>query len=90
MKQYDVIYSQGPTNVSAYVPDLPIVFGAAKTLKQTQRLMRDAIAFHIEGLQREGLPVPKPGHHRRGYVRRRVSRRCNTGHSPRIEQLKNG
>jgi predicted RNase H-like HicB family nuclease len=73
-KQYDVIYHQGPTSWGAWVPDLPIVFGAAKTLKQTQRLMRQAIALHIEWLRQDGDPVPPPDHRRRGFVRRPVGR----------------
>jgi predicted RNase H-like HicB family nuclease len=31
-----------------------------ETLEEVQRLIREAIAFHIEGLREEGLPVPEP------------------------------
>lgn len=60
MKEYAVIYEQGPTSWSAYVPDLPICVGAAKTWEEIQTLMKEAVAFHIEGLIEHGDPVPEP------------------------------
>jgi len=59
-REYTVIYEKGKRNWSAYVPDLPGCIATAKTQKQLQRVIRDAIEFHIEGLMRRGDPVPEP------------------------------
>jgi predicted RNase H-like HicB family nuclease len=60
MKEYAVIYSQGPTSWGAYVPDLPVVVAIGDTLEETKQLIREAIAFHIEGLRIDGTPIPEP------------------------------
>jgi predicted RNase H-like HicB family nuclease len=60
MKDYTVIYQRGKHNWSAYVPDLPGCIATGKTRKQVERVMREAIEFHIEGLKLHGEPVPEP------------------------------
>jgi len=60
MKHYTVIYERGKRNWSAYVPDLPGCIATAKTQKQLERRIREAIEFHIEGLRLHGEPVPEP------------------------------
>lgn len=44
----------------AYAPDLPGCVALGDTIEECEREMREAIAFHIEGLRRFGEPVPKP------------------------------
>jgi predicted RNase H-like HicB family nuclease len=56
--KYAVIIEAGEHNYSAYVPDLPGCIATGKTLDEVKQLTREAIAFHIEGLREEGLPVP--------------------------------
>ena len=51
MRQYTVIYESGKCNWSAYVPDLPGCIATAKTREQVEKLVREAIEFHIEGLE---------------------------------------
>ena len=58
MKQYAVVFEKGSRNWSAYVPDLPGCVATGKTRKVTEELIREAIAFHIEGLRLHSLPVP--------------------------------
>ncbi|HEX5241788.1 MAG TPA: type II toxin-antitoxin system HicB family antitoxin [Tepidisphaeraceae bacterium] len=58
--EYTVIYEKGKRNWSAYVPDLPGCIATAKTQKQLERVIAEAIAFHIEGLMEHGDPVPRP------------------------------
>jgi predicted RNase H-like HicB family nuclease len=58
--RYLVVLENGPTSVGAYVPDLPGCVVAAETRKAALTLIRDAIEFHIEGLQQSGGPVPPP------------------------------
>ena len=58
--KYAVIIEKGAGGVSAYVPDLPGCVAAAETEDEVRDLIREAIAFHIEGMQRRGAPVPSP------------------------------
>jgi predicted RNase H-like HicB family nuclease len=44
----------------AYAPDLPGCGALGDTVEACEREMREAIAFHIEGLRQYGEPVPKP------------------------------
>ena len=44
----------------AFAPDLPGCGAAADSLDEVLVLIREAIAFHIEGLRDEDLPVPEP------------------------------
>lgn len=60
MKEYTVIFESGKRNWSAYVPDLPGCIATAKTRKQCERVIREAIEFHIEGLRKNGESVPEP------------------------------
>jgi predicted RNase H-like HicB family nuclease len=58
--KYAVIIEAGARNYSAYVPDLPGCIATGKTLADVKQRMREAIAFHLEGLREEGLPIPEP------------------------------
>jgi predicted RNase H-like HicB family nuclease len=53
--QYAVVVEQAGEDYSAYVPDLP---GCVATGRTTEEVTRDAIAFHLEGLRADGLPIP--------------------------------
>ena len=58
--KYVVVYEETTTGFSAYVPDLPGCVAAGETRERTERLIREAIAFHIEGMRLEHLPIPEP------------------------------
>ncbi len=58
--KYLVIYEKGPTSYGAYVPDLPGCVAVGESREEVERLIREAIEFHIEGLREEGLTVPQP------------------------------
>ena len=60
MSKYAVFFEPTATGFSAHVPDLPGCVAAASTLEETRRLMREAIEFHIEGMQINGDAVPQP------------------------------
>jgi predicted RNase H-like HicB family nuclease len=60
MTQYTVIYEPGQRNWSAYVPDLPGCIATAATREDLERLIREAIEFHVEGMKSHGEPVPEP------------------------------
>ena len=58
--RYLVVVEEGPMSFGAHVPDLPGCVAAAETRDETLQLIREAIDFHIEGLKREGQPIPRP------------------------------
>ena len=58
--KYTVIYEKSSTGYDAYVPDLPGCVATARTLEKTRKLIREAIAFHIESLKQHGERVPEP------------------------------
>ncbi len=60
MIEYAVILERGARNWSAYVPDLPGCVAAAKTREETEQLIREAIALHVQLLREHGEPVPEP------------------------------
>lgn len=60
MMKYAVIYEKGKTSYGAYVPDLPGCVAIGESLEEVEKLIREAIQFHIEGLREEGLPIPEP------------------------------
>jgi predicted RNase H-like HicB family nuclease len=60
MKEYTVIYEQGPRNWSAYVPDLPGCIATGKSFEQTEANMQKAIQMHITAMRRDGDPIPEP------------------------------
>ena len=60
MKKYAIVVERARRNYAAYVPDLPGCVATGKTREETERRMREAIAFHIEGMKLDGEPVPEP------------------------------
>jgi predicted RNase H-like HicB family nuclease len=58
--KYLVIFERTATGYSAYVPDLPGCVTTGPTLIETERLIKEAIDFHIDGLRQDGLPIPAP------------------------------
>ena len=60
VKEYAVIFEITSTGWSAYAPDLPGLGVAGSTFEETEQLIREGIAFHIEGLRADGEPVPEP------------------------------
>lgn len=58
--KYLIILEPTSTGFSAFSPDLDGCVAAAENRDATIALMQEAIAFHLEGLRAEGLPVPTP------------------------------
>ena len=59
MREYAVVYAEGPSNYSAYAPDLPGCVITASTWVEVQKVAREAVEFHIQGLLENGDPVPE-------------------------------
>lgn len=60
MTAYTVIFEEGEANWSAYVPDLPGCVAAGATREETERLITEAIALHLELMRSDGDPIPEP------------------------------
>lgn len=60
MKKYTVVFERAPNNYAAYVPDLPGCVATAQSREEVERLIREAIALHIESLREHNEPVPEP------------------------------
>ena len=56
--QYAVVFERTANNYCAYVPDLPGCISTGRTWEDIQEMIREAIAFHIEGMQEQGEPLP--------------------------------
>ena len=60
MNRYLIIVEETPSGYSAYSPDVPGCVAAGRTRSEVEREMREAIAFHIEGLRAAGEEIPTP------------------------------
>lgn len=57
--KYAVVVERSPTGFAAYVPDLPGCVAAGRTRAEVERLIREAIQFHLEGMREDGEPIPE-------------------------------
>lgn len=57
--RYAIVIEKADGNYSAYVPDLPGCVATGATLQEVEDEIRDAIAFHLDGLREDGLPIPE-------------------------------
>ena len=60
MKYAIVIEKVEGSNYSAYVPDLPGCVATGDTLQEVKQLMQEGIEFHLEGMRKDGDPIPEP------------------------------
>jgi predicted RNase H-like HicB family nuclease len=60
MSKYLVVIEPTASGFSAYSPDLPGCVSTGQTRDEVEANMREAIAFHIDGLREEGEEVPQP------------------------------
>jgi predicted RNase H-like HicB family nuclease len=58
--RYGVVIETAEGNYSAYVPDLPGCIATGQTVQEVEQEIREAIRFHIEGMLKDGEPVPPP------------------------------
>lgn len=58
--RYAIVIEQAGANFSAYVPDLPGCVATGSTLEEAESQIREAIAFHLEGLREDSAQVPAP------------------------------
>lgn len=58
--RYAIVIETVGSNYSAYVPDLPGCVSTGATIEETERAIREAIRFHLDGLREDGSPIPPP------------------------------
>lgn len=56
--RYAIVIEKAAGNYSAYVPDLPGCVATGATVVEVQQQIREAIAFHLDGLREDGQPEP--------------------------------
>lgn len=61
--RYAIVIEQTAANYSAYVPDLPGCIATGSSMSEVEAQIREAIAFHLDGLREDGLPIPTASSH---------------------------
>ncbi|HWS27352.1 MAG TPA: type II toxin-antitoxin system HicB family antitoxin [Xanthomonadales bacterium] len=56
--RYAIVIEKAEGNYSAYVPDLPGCVATGESVADVQQQIREAIAFHLEGMREDGVPEP--------------------------------
>jgi len=54
-----VVLEKTENGYSAYIPDLPGCISTGETISDVRNNIRDAVDFHLEGIQIENLPIPE-------------------------------
>lgn len=60
MSEYLVVIEHEADSWGAYCPDLPGLGVVADTRAEVEQLIREAVAFHLEGLREAGDAIPAP------------------------------
>ncbi len=58
--RYVVVIEKAETSYGAYVPDLPGCVAVAESVEEVKTLISEAVEFHLEGMQEDGLEIPEP------------------------------
>jgi predicted RNase H-like HicB family nuclease len=58
--KYAIVIERSPTGYAAYVPDLPGCVAAGSTRVEVERLIREAIQLHLEGMREDGEAILEP------------------------------
>ena len=61
VERYLILIEGGPpSNYSAWSPDVSGCVATGATVAEVEKAMREAIAFHLEGLAADGAAIPEP------------------------------
>ena len=60
MMKYLIVVEETATGFSAYSPDLTGCIATGATKEDVEKKMKEAIEFHLEGLQVDGASIPPP------------------------------
>ncbi len=61
--RYAIVIEKTQNNYSAYVPDLPGCIATGASMEEIEANIREAIAFHLDGMREDGTPPPQPSSH---------------------------
>ena len=56
--RYAIVIEKSENGFGAYVPDLPGCIAVADSVAETEKLIKEAIEFHLEGMREDGQPIP--------------------------------
>lgn len=56
--RYAIVIEKVEANYAGYVLDLPGCIATGTTVAETEAALREAIAFHLDGMREDGLSVP--------------------------------
>jgi predicted RNase H-like HicB family nuclease len=56
--KYLIVIEQTGTGHSAYAPDVPGCIATGSTREEVEREMKNATAFHLDGLKAKGMAIP--------------------------------
>lgn len=60
MTGYAIIIEGEDDSFSAYAPELPGCIAAGDSVAEVEKLMREAIGFHLEMMKEHGEEIPPP------------------------------
>ena len=58
--RYAIVLEKMESNYSAYVPDLPGCIETGPTVEETEASIKEAMAFHLEGMREDHQWIPDP------------------------------
>lgn len=58
--RYAIVIEKAESNYAAYVPDLPGCITTGVSAAEVKRGIREAAELHLEGLRKDGQPIPAP------------------------------
>ena len=58
MKKYLIVIEKTKSGFSAYSPDIAGCVATGKTKQEVEKNIYEAIQFHLDGLQEEGIRLP--------------------------------
>ena len=58
--RFAIVIEKAGNNFSAYVPDLPGCVATGATVEEAGSQIREAIAFHLDGMREDGTSIPPP------------------------------
>ncbi len=60
MSRYLIVIEETPGGFSAYSPDVAGCVATGTSRAEVERIMQDALEFHLDGLREDGHPIPPP------------------------------
>lgn len=58
--RYAIVIEKAENNFSAYVPDLPGCVATGGSVEEVEMTIKEAIAFHLEGMREDGITPSTP------------------------------